>query len=102
MSEGARVIKTPIQAPKANAFTERWVRAARRDCLDHILILSRRHLLRTLREVRGPLQRAETPPGTEARLSVATGPIASRGYDRYRPEARSAVRDDPRLLQGTA
>lgn len=49
-TEGARVIKTPIRAPKANAFAERWVRTARRECLDHVLILGRRHLERVLRE----------------------------------------------------
>jgi len=49
-TEGVRIIKTPVRAPKANAFAERWVRTARRECLDHILILGRRHLERVLRE----------------------------------------------------
>ncbi|MGH2698562.1 MAG: integrase core domain-containing protein [Actinomycetota bacterium] len=49
-TEDARIIKTPIRAPKANAFAERWVRTARRECLDHLLILGRRHLERILRE----------------------------------------------------
>jgi len=44
------VIKTPIRAPKANAFAERWVRTARRECLDHLLILGRRHLEGAMRE----------------------------------------------------
>jgi transposase InsO family protein len=48
-SEGIEVIWTPIQAPNANAFAERWVRTVRSDCLDHILILGRRHLERVLR-----------------------------------------------------
>jgi transposase InsO family protein len=43
-SEGIRVIRTPIQAPNANAHAERWVRTLRADCLDRILILGRRHL----------------------------------------------------------
>jgi transposase InsO family protein len=43
-SEGIRVIRTPIQAPNANAYAERWVRTLRAECLDRILILGRRHL----------------------------------------------------------
>jgi putative transposase len=49
-TEGVRIVKTPIRAPKANAFAERWVRTARRECLDHLLILGRHHLERVLRE----------------------------------------------------
>jgi hypothetical protein len=43
-TEGVKVIRTPIQAPNANAHAERWVRTLRADCLDRILILGRRHL----------------------------------------------------------
>jgi putative transposase len=43
-SEKIEVIRTPVQAPNANAFAERWVRTVRSDCLDRILILGRRHL----------------------------------------------------------
>jgi putative transposase len=45
---GAEVIRTPIQAPNANAIAERWVGTVRRECLDHLLITGRRHLLRVL------------------------------------------------------
>jgi hypothetical protein len=43
-TEGIKVIRTPVQAPNANAHAERWVRTLRADCLDRILILGRRHL----------------------------------------------------------
>ncbi len=42
--EGIRVIKAPVRAPKARAHAERWVGSVRRECLDRLLILGRRHL----------------------------------------------------------
>jgi putative transposase len=49
-AEGITTILTPFQAPTANAFAERWVRTVRRECLDWILVLGRRHLERVLCE----------------------------------------------------
>jgi hypothetical protein len=47
-SEGAQVIPTPLRAPKANAFAERWVRTVRDELLDWTLVLGRRHRDRLL------------------------------------------------------
>jgi putative transposase len=47
-SEGIRVIKAPVRAPKARAHAERWVGSVRRECLDQLLILGRRHLQHVL------------------------------------------------------
>ena len=48
-SEGVEIIRTPFRAPNANAFAERWVGTIRRDCLDWLLITSRRQLEHVLR-----------------------------------------------------
>jgi putative transposase len=49
-SEGARVILTPLMAPRANAHAERWIGSCRRECLDWMLVLNERHLEAILRE----------------------------------------------------
>ena len=49
-SEDIDVIKTPVRAPKANAIAERFVGTVRRECLDWLIILNRRHLEHVLRE----------------------------------------------------
>jgi transposase InsO family protein len=43
-SAGINAMRTPVQAPRANAFAERWVRTVRDECLDQLLIFSRRQL----------------------------------------------------------
>lgn len=48
-SEGGQVLRTPIRAPKANTYAERWVQTVRAECPDWTLVLGRRHLLRLLR-----------------------------------------------------
>ena len=47
-SEGARIQRTPVRAPRANAIAERWVGTARRELLDRMLIINRRHLTTVL------------------------------------------------------
>jgi len=49
-TEGIRVIKTPVQAPRANAFAERFVGTVRRECLDRLLSFGRLHLEQVLAE----------------------------------------------------
>lgn len=49
-SEGIRILRTPVRAPRANAIAERWIGTVRREMLDRMLILHRRHLERVLAE----------------------------------------------------
>jgi transposase InsO family protein len=43
-SEDIRILRTPVLAPRANAIAERWIGTIRRELLDRMLILNRRHL----------------------------------------------------------
>ena len=45
-----KVLKTPFQAPNANAICERLMRSIRQECLDHFLILNERHLSKILKK----------------------------------------------------
>ena len=47
-SEGLDIVLTPPRLPQANGAAERWVRSVRQECLDQMLILNERHLLRVL------------------------------------------------------
>jgi putative transposase len=47
-AEDVERILTPYRAPNANALAERWTRAVREECLDHLLILNERHLQQVL------------------------------------------------------
>jgi transposase InsO family protein len=47
---GLQVLKSPPQAPRANAICERLIGTLRREVLDHVLILSQAHLRAVLTE----------------------------------------------------
>jgi putative transposase len=48
-SQGPEVLRTPVQAPNANAYAERWIGTIRAECLDWLLIVGRGHLEQVLR-----------------------------------------------------
>jgi putative transposase len=48
-SHDAEMLLTPVQAPNANAYAERWIRTVRTECLDWLLIVGRGHLEQVLR-----------------------------------------------------
>jgi transposase InsO family protein len=47
-SFGLRILRTPVRAPKANAYCERLIGTVRRECLDFMIPLNERHLRRSL------------------------------------------------------
>lgn len=99
-TEGARVIKIPIRAPNANAFSERSIGTIRREVTDRILILGPRHLNLILRgfaehynshrphqgiDLQAPDRIGETPavaPPGQIRRRRAVGGLISEYYSR--------------------
>jgi putative transposase len=86
-SEGIRVVPTPVRAPKANAHAERFVRTVRTECLDWLLILSRRHLESIMRSYIQHYNTERPAPWTRAQAtrSAATEPTDRRCHPAPRP-----------------
>jgi putative transposase len=49
-AEGIEVLRTPVRAPQANAYAERWIGTVRREVLDRMLIFGCRQLQSVLAE----------------------------------------------------
>jgi transposase InsO family protein len=47
---GIRLVKTPYQAPNANAHAERFVRSIKHECLDRVIVFCEAHLRRVIEE----------------------------------------------------
>ncbi len=72
------MIRTPVRAPNANAFAERWVRSVREECLDKILILGEDHLRRVLTAYITYYNTARPHQGIDQRCPVPFVPSAAR------------------------
>ena len=80
-SEGIRIIKTPARAPRANAFAERFVGTVRRECLDRILILGRRHLEQVLAEYIAHYNQHRPHRALDQQAPQSLGPMPASIHD---------------------
>jgi transposase InsO family protein len=90
-AEGVRVIRTPIRAPRANAFAERFVRTVRRECLDYVLIYGRRHLERVLGAYVAHYVAEGPHRGLRLAVPAGDGPPLVRGTTRTPVERRDVL-----------
>jgi len=78
-SEGVEIIRTPFRAPNANAVAERWIRSAREEVLDHLLVLGERHLRRVLTEYVAYYNHRRPHQGLDQRCPVPAASAPSGG-----------------------
>ena len=88
-TEGLRVLKTPVRAPRANEFAERWIGTLRRECVDHVLIFGRRHSQRVLHSYVDHYNRRDrTEHSSFSHLIPRLAPTRSIGSSIIRRRAR--------------
>ncbi len=78
------MIPTPYRAPNANSFAERWIRSAREECLDKLLIINQAHLRRVMPEYIDYFNTARPHQGIDQQIPIpkinreTTGPVRCR------------------------
>jgi putative transposase len=84
--EGVTTVKIPPRSPRANCYAERWVRTARAECTDRMLIYGERHLRSALGQYaahynghRPHQSREQRPPDQDGQVSPPLDLPVQRG-----------------------
>jgi putative transposase len=93
ISTGFHVIRTPLRAPDANAYAERWVRTVREECLDHLLIMNQTHLKRVLDSYISYYELSRPHQGLNQQTPIPRKPISYSGQVRKREVLGGIISD---------
>jgi putative transposase len=93
LQAGVDVIPTSIRAPNANAFMERWIRSAREECLDELLLINEAHLRRVMREYAVFFNTARPRQGLEQQVPIPKAGGRSHGIVRCRNVLGRSIHD---------
>jgi putative transposase len=89
---GVRIVLTPVQAPNANAYAERFVRSIREECLDRLVLFGERRLLRALDEFVSHYHGERNHQGLGNTLITLTTPAAGGTHVRCRDRLGGLLR----------
>jgi len=89
---GVRIVMTPVQAPNANAYAERFVRSIREECLDRPILVGERRLLNALKEFMVHYHEERNHQGLGNDLIAPTPRASGRGGIRCRDRLGGLLR----------
>lgn len=92
-SDGIDIIKTPIQAPNANAYAERWIRSVREECLDKLIVVNETHLKQVLDDYATYYNTARPHQGIGQKIPIARDVARESGPVRCRDVLGGIVHD---------
>ena len=93
-TEGLKILKTPVHAPVANAFAERWIGSLRRELLDRSIIWNQRQLQRLVIDYLASLQLPPAPPLAKPATTPTPPPTTTRLTTRYPFDSSERTRCD--------
>ena len=82
---GIHVVLTPVRAPNANAYAERFVRSMKEECLDRMIPIGERHFRRAIAEYVEHYHQERNHQGLGNRLIAGTPVIDMTSRVQRRP-----------------
>jgi putative transposase len=80
VAAGIKILRTPVQAPKANAICERFMGSVRRECLDHMLLFNEAHLRRVLKAYVEYFNQMRPHQGIDQQIPEGISPDTQRPF----------------------